>query len=86
MDFYAEIKKCCEKHWHVLEETWVVYSELTAKELTEKLRTHMYTSVTEGGIYTGDKLVIMELADGNNFDGFATKKFWDFLKGEGDSQ
>ena len=86
MDFYGEIKKCSEKYWHILEPVWVVYSELTAKELTEKLMSHMYTSIAENGIYSGDKLVIMELADGENFDGFAGRKFWDFLRGGDDGQ
>ena len=73
MPFYNIIKELSSRYLHVMENAWFIESELTAKEIYNKLKTQLFEK---------DQIFIVEITDVTNYSGFLITSGWKWLKGE----
>ena len=73
MEFYFEIKNNFKFNFHITENAWVIVVEdgLNANEIYEKLSSK---------VSQRDTLLVMKLDNDEDFQGFAPKSFYDFMK------
>lgn len=66
-----EAIKECPGWWHYLKSTWVVSTNETPDELTERLGAHLHKR---------DRLLVIEVAPDAKRQGWLPKKAWDWLR------
>lgn len=76
---YSAIKTNYPKYFHVVENSWVIFTDDTAKEIFDKIKDGFYLS--EDG-KCADTYVILKLDEGTDSEGLCAKSFWEFMRDE----
>ncbi|WP_069997771.1 hypothetical protein [Cellulosilyticum sp. I15G10I2] len=68
---YEAIKACSysDTWWHYLDSTWIIKSNLSVSQVSDKLKSVMDDN---------DSLLVIEVI--NNYAGWLPQKAWDYLK------
>ena len=73
MPFYDAIKNLSSRHLHIMEHSWLIESEMSAKEIDTTIRKLMYKT---------DQIFIVDITDATNYSGFLITSAWKWLKNE----
>ena len=80
--FFEKIKTLCPDNQHVSDGTWIVYTDMSAKELQEELFPLLYVKPKNGerqeNFTIKDRLFICEM--GKDFAGFTPTCLWPWIK------
>ena len=75
---YEAIKCNCEEYHHIMESSWLIKTDKTAKEFAEKIAPHFYKP-QEGGFGLCDSWFVTEIPNEKNREGFMAQSAWRFL-------
>lgn len=73
MPFYDAIKNLSSRYMHIMEHSWLIESEMSAKEIYTTIRKLMYKT---------DQIFIVDITDTTNYSGFLITNTWKWLKNE----
>lgn len=75
MPLYTTIKENYPKWFHLTENSWVIFTDDTAKEISAKIKDKFYYEN-----YRCDTFFVHKLDNTNDYEGYITTSFYDFLK------
>ena len=74
MPLYKTIKENYPKYFHLTENSWVIFTDDTAKEISAKIKDKFYYEH-----FNCDTFLVHKLDDSKDYEGFTATSFYDFL-------
>lgn len=75
MPLYSTIKENYPKFFHLTENSWVIFTDDTSKDISTKIKDKFYYEHLHC-----DSFLVHKLDDGKDYEGFTAKSFYEFLK------